>query len=133
MEFISWKSCYCVGHPKIDNQHRRLLALLNLLHEKVQARLSAALIDKALIELINYAEEHFRDEEEVMERINYPHLAEHRAEHERLVLEVFAFKERFDKGLVSAHDFLEFLKGWLVEHILGSDLKIKHYLPRVKC
>ncbi len=133
MEFISWKTCYCVGDPKIDFQHRRLLTLLNLLHDKVQARRAPAIIDKALIELINYAEEHFRDEEEVMERINFPYLDEHRAEHERLVIEVFAFKEKFDKGQVSVYDLLDFLKHWLIEHILGSDLKIKHYLPRVKC
>ncbi len=133
MEFVSWKSCYCVGDPTIDYQHRRLVALLNLLHDKIHSKASAILVDKALIELINYAEEHFRDEERLMESINYPYLAEHRAEHERLVIEVFAFKERYDKGLVSGRDLLEFLREWLIQHILGSDLMIKHYLPRVKC
>ncbi len=131
MEFVVWHSSYCIGDPKVDRQHQELVKLLNLLHKKIHSGCSNKIIDEVLIQLINYAENHFRDEEELMQRINYPEYEEHRAEHERLVLEVFEFKRRYEQKKVSKYDLLLFLRDWLVDHIIGTDLKIKNWLLRL--
>ncbi|WP_408033339.1 hemerythrin domain-containing protein [Thermodesulfatator autotrophicus] len=57
--------------------------------------------------------------------MNYPELEHHRKEHERLIIEVFNFKERFDKGVATKFELLEFLKDWLLNHVLNEDLKLK--------
>ncbi len=128
MSFVLWKPCYCIGDHKIDNQHRRLVSLLNFLYDRIQEACSKKLIDIILMELVRYAEEHFRDEEALMERIRFPELSHHRRAHEKLLYEVFKFKEKFDSGLASKMDLLHFLHDWLITHIIDEDLKIKKYL-----
>ncbi|WP_457756290.1 bacteriohemerythrin [Thermodesulfatator indicus] len=127
MEAILWKSCYCVGHCLIDRQHQELVHLVNFMIQKVSEQCPKPVIDAILIKLINYAERHFTDEEEVMRTINYPELEAHQKEHERLVMEVFNFKDAFDKGKVTKFDLLEFLKDWLLDHVINEDLRLKKY------
>ncbi len=127
MEFVVWHSSYCIGEPTIDRQHQELVRLINLLHQKIHGGFCDRIIDEVLIRLINYAENHFRDEEEFMKAKNYPEYEEHRKEHERLVMEVFEFKRRYDKREVSKFDLLLFLRDWLINHILDTDLKLKHW------
>jgi len=130
MDFIIWRPSYNIGDSKIDNQHRQLVDLVNCLCAEIYRFRSNDIIDKILIQLVNYAEGHFRDEEKLMEEIGYPFYQEHKEEHERLVEEVFEFKNKYDQGLVSKEDLIEFLKTWLIEHIIGSDLKIKSWLEK---
>ncbi len=128
MSFVLWKPCYCIGDPKIDAQHQNLVSLLNSLNECIQRVSSKKLIDCTLMELVRYGEEHFRDEEDLMQRIGFPELDRHRKEHEKLLVEVFAFKKRFDRGQATKMELLYFLRDWLIDHIINEDLKIRHYL-----
>ncbi len=128
MEFLTWRDSYTIGEENIDAQHQRLVALINALHEKIEELQPQAVVDKALIYLIKYAEEHFRDEEHFMKKIGYPEYETHKKEHERLVIEVFEFKDRYSKGLVSHKDMLIFLRNWLIDHVLGTDTKIRSYI-----
>ncbi|GEM_PF-1138190 len=132
MDFIIWRPSYNLGDPKIDNQHRQLVDLVNCLCAEICRSSSKNIVEKILVQLVHYAEEHFRDEEELMAHIGYPELQEHTEEHVRLVEEVFEFKKKYDDGLVSKEDLVNFLKIWLIDHIIGSDLKIKHWLERKK-
>ena len=126
--FVLWKPCYCIGDELIDRQHQRLVSLLNYLYDRIMEACSKKVIDLVLMELIRYAETHFQDEEELMRRINYPELDKHQKEHERLVTEVFHFKEKFDRGLATKMELLHFLREWLVNHVINEDLKIKCFL-----
>ena len=77
----------------------------------------------ALGRLSAYTREHFRREEEFMRTIDYPGLADHRSEHAlhmaELTTQVREFRERGLERL-SVQE-LEFLKQWVVAHILGAD------------
>ncbi len=126
--FVLWKPCYCIGDDKIDHQHKYLVSLLNYLHDRVVEACPKKFIDLILMELVRYAETHFQDEEALMRRINYPELEHHQREHERLLVEVFAFKEKFDRGFASKMELLYFLRDWLINHVIDEDLKIKRYL-----
>ncbi len=113
-DFVVWLSSYCLGDSKIDRQHQELVKMLNFLHYKICSGCPNKIIDEILIKLINYAENHFRDEEELMKIINYPDLPRHQKEHERLVIEVFEFKRRYEQKQVSKYDLLDFLRNWLI-------------------
>ncbi len=128
MSFVLWKPCYCIGDSKIDAQHRKLVSILNFLHDRILEACSKKLVDRILMELVCYAEEHFQDEESLMEKIRYPALEHHRQEHERLLVEVFAFKKKFDHGLATKMELLHFLRDWLINHVINEDLEIKKYL-----
>ncbi|WP_197460530.1 bacteriohemerythrin, partial [Thermodesulfatator autotrophicus] len=70
VEAVLWKPCYCIGHSKIDRQHQELVNLLNLMIQKVNSSCPKNVIDAILIKMVNYAENHFLDEEKVMQEIN---------------------------------------------------------------
>ena len=75
--------------------------------------------------LVDYARRHFMDEEKLMADSQYPELAHHRIEHDRLTREALDFRARFVEGKpVSTLEFAKFLSDWLVKHIIVMDKKI---------
>ena len=46
MAFVQWKDSYSVGHPQIDQQHQRLLAMINELHDVMSAGGNPAKVKK---------------------------------------------------------------------------------------
>nr|WP_253714580.1 hemerythrin domain-containing protein [Treponema sp. OMZ 803] len=79
-KFVSWDVSYDVGVPSVDKQHRHLVDLINSLYNAClgeRAELEATFRD-VMKELVDYVMIHFKDEEAIMEQINYPGLKEHR-------------------------------------------------------
>lgn len=124
MPLLAWSETMSVHCAAIDAQHKKMILLINELHE---ARLRGAanqVLAQLLIGLIDYTRTHFIFEEHYMESNAYPGLLRHRAEHQELARQVQALKMQFDRGeVMSSAELMGFLKGWLTTHILGSDQK----------
>lgn len=79
--------------------------------------------------LVEYAEEHFAREEEIMRASGYPGLARHHAIHEALFEQIFVLQGHFEDGRIRIdRDAVDFLRGWLVDHIVGEDMKFSAYV-----
>ena len=77
-----------------------------------------AVVQDTLRELATYTVTHFRAEEELMRKTNYPGLAAHQAEHQRFVDKVNQFTQDLKGGgNVSSLQVVGFIKKWLAEHI----------------
>jgi len=64
-----------------------------------------------------------------MRKYNYPDLGEHIKKHHYFEKKLVEFEiELKENPLIIAFDILDFLKNWLVTHILYEDTKIKNYL-----
>ena len=125
MPLMSWKDDYSVKIAIIDQQHKKLIDLLNRMHDSMKGGRGKEAVGSILTELVDYAGSHFKTEEGLMQTHGYPALEIHRLEHVTLTKKVLAFKADFDAGITSGTiDVLNFLKGWLDHHILGTD---KHY------
>ena len=76
--------------------------------------------------LKEYTKEHFTDEEEYMESIHYEGLEAQRRAHDAFIqkLENIDLSEIDENPQESLQQLLEFLLGWLVNHILHTDKKI---------
>ena len=74
----------------------------------------------------NYTIEHFLDEEEYMESIGYEGLEAQKRAHEAFVdkLENIDYDEIENNSQEYLQKLLEFLLGWLINHILYTDKKI---------
>ena len=126
MEFISWSPDYDLPHPLINAQHQALLAALNAFAAATAVDSEADPTD-TLVFLTKYTAEHFEDEERIMAQANYPHLAEHHAEHVALFEQVEARVQVFMlEG--DATGLLDFLGDWLLGHIATSDRQLATYL-----
>ena len=89
---------------------------------------SKSVVDKILLELLNYTEFHFGKEEKEMKDINYPGLDEQIRMHKIFVDKIRSFKEEFESGeALMSVKIIDFLKDWLLSHIIKIDKKYKEY------
>ncbi len=132
MQDLTWSKMLSVDVEEIDEDHRRLVALFNLLTHSLADGDAADYIEAVLEELVSCTAWHFRHEERLMLRFDYDGLAEHKAEHQELIDSAKALQQKFlenDKQL-SAED-IEYLETWLTEHILTADMQLGSYLVAV--
>lgn len=129
MPFIEWDPSYSVGTPVLDADHKKLFEILNRIYDAWQSHApSKAELDVLFDELLDYTDGHFSREEGKLAARDYPDLDRHHAEHERLRELVLAFRSRHLAGQQPdklTEDMAKFLKSWLVEHILGEDMKYR--------
>lgn len=118
-----------VGVEEIDNQHKKLVQLINGLHDHMQAGDAENVMGKVLERLIEYTGFHFGTEKGLMETYGYPASAGHLREHQNFVATVVGLQEKFNAGNAKiTAETLTFLKDWLFEHIMESDKMLASYL-----
>jgi hemerythrin len=128
MEKLNWKDEYSVGIEKIDQQHRHLFEITNKLIEQAGSPEDSELVSETLTEMVNYAREHFTDEEKLMREYDYPELASHRNQHDYFINTTAELSISFmDSDNTAGDEIVEFLKLWWTTHILKSDMKYKDF------
>lgn len=120
---------YLLGIDLIDKEHEELFRIVgraNQLAKSYDVSSSHDKIIQILNELKAYTIEHFHDEEEYMESIHYAGLAAQKRAHEAFIykLESIELDKIKDNPQEYLQELLEFLLGWLINHILNSDKKI---------
>lgn len=129
MKELTWDKTLSVDVPEIDEDHRRLVDLYNLLNHAVAEGDSPEYIEALTQELVACTLWHFRHEERLMLRYGYDGLAEHRAEHDDLIASAEALQRQLrEQGQAVSNREVEFLEQWLVGHIFGADMRMGAYL-----
>ncbi len=132
MNDIIWDKTLSVDVKEIDEDHRRLVELFNILNHSVVEGDATNYIEAVLEELISCTVWHFRHEERLMLKYGYKGFVEHKTEHQELIDSAKALQQKFlqERKPVSSED-LEFLEIWLTEHILVADREMGSYLAGV--
>jgi hemerythrin len=129
MALLDWKKEYSVEVQQIDKEHQNLFGMLNELHDAMKSGKGSQVAPEVLRRLVAYTREHFAYEESLMIRAKYPDFDKHKAEHDRLTGEVTKTVQDFEAGKVMlSMKLLDFLKGWLQNHILTVDKKYTSYM-----
>lgn len=120
---------YLVGVEFIDKEHQELFRIMEKANALVQSFTIGDAYDgimEILQELKQYTKCHFADEEEYMERIQYDGLAAQKRAHEAFVdkIESISLDEIDQNPQEYLESLMEFLLGWLINHILHTDKKI---------
>ena len=132
MKNIIWDEKLSVEIDEIDEDHRKLVELFNILSHSVAEGDSTDYIEAVLEELISLTIWHFRHEERLMVKYNYEGMAEHKAEHHDLIDSVRELQQKYYKNnKVLTDEDIAYLEVWLTEHILGHDMKLGFYLMKV--
>lgn len=120
---------YSTGITFIDDEHKELFRIIGevhrvIVHDYVHDKYDE--IVRLLEELKNYTKFHFGDEEEYMAAIHYEGLEAQKKAHDAFVsrLEEMDLEYVDDNQQKTLEELLEFLVGWLVNHILHMDKKI---------
>jgi hemerythrin-like metal-binding protein len=120
---IVWSKSYSVGVSQMDQEHQRLVDLINKLYAAMRAGKSSAAIGSILDELVGYTVTHFANEEKLMQESGYAGLDEQKREHKALVDQVSVIQQKYRTGTALGQEVMNFLKNWLNGHIQGSDKK----------
>jgi hemerythrin len=128
---IVWDPSLEIGVDAVDSQHRELFRRLDRLLEASAARTTASEVGSMLEFLAAYVREHFRTEEELMTRLEYPGLAEHRAEHVAFAAELESLRrEHAAEGGTAL--LVVRVTGratqWLREHIYRADREMGKFV-----
>ncbi len=126
--FIIWKDKYLTNVESIDKQHKLLVEQLNLTYKfYLENELETA--TDALERFVITIRNHFAAEEALMENKEYPATEEHKTLHFKLLhqLEKLYGFIRDDKAVLNMEVF-DFLKSWLIDHIVRSDQELGNFL-----
>lgn len=117
---------YLTGIELVDAEHKELFRIVDKANQLVKSFDILSGYDniiQILDELKNYTKEHFADEEEYMEGIHYEGLSAQKRAHEAFIdkLENINLDQIDENPQEYLQELLEFLLGWLINHILHTD------------
>lgn len=99
------------------------------MHDKTKEGKGKEVVEKLLTELLDYTVFHFSFEEKLLRTNNYPEYKAHVKLHIDLVDQVQAFRKKVETGgSMLSLELMNFLKKWLVEHIVNTDKKYSAHL-----
>lgn len=127
MAIIKWDASLKVGVEVIDEQHKKLVELINRLYDAMCLGKGKDVLGGVLAEVLDYAAYHFKTEEDLFLEHGYRDAPAHIQEHGQLTRTANELKAAFDSGkAMITIETMNFLKDWLVQHIMKSD---KSYVP----
>ena len=123
MPYMVWQDDLNTGIKVIDNQHKRIVEMINHLHDALDHRERAEIGD-ILDELVDYTLSHFTFEESLMEDAGYEFSRAHKRVHEVFIKRVADYQLRFRAGEDIGGELLHTLSHWLFNHIRSDDKAI---------
>ncbi len=124
-----------VAVPSMNATHEEEIALINGLDDLISAKLAGEDVEAALAEAIEafrqHVEQHFANEEALMQQFNFPVFPIHKGEHDRVRQLVHSICDNWQDS-AGFEDFVEFIRvelpDWLNEHVSTMDMVTAHFL-----
>jgi hemerythrin len=124
---MKWKDEYSVGILEIDDQHKLLLRSFSAIVESISLDQGWSNTHYAIVKLNQLAHMHFSFEEAMMRMFGYPETEAHQKEHQNFFAKLDSIESRLLKKPADV-EMVQFLRGWLTTHILGSDRGYAKYI-----
>lgn len=130
-----WKEKYRIGVDLIDEQHeelfRRVSDFMSTLRSQGQWEEKVAKVNETMAFMSEYVVTHFRDEEELQEKVGFPDLESHRKIHAEMVNYVVEVSKQYEEEGYKEELIQQFagkLLAWLINHVAASDQQIANYV-----
>ena len=122
---LEWKPEYSVGVDSVDHEHRELVELVNRIGEALESGRPVDEVESAFGDLFRAISSHFALEERFMREHGYDQLAQHKADHERLLDELRDIMDDYREGREGpAERFRETVEAWFAEHFKTHDARL---------
>lgn len=132
---IKWKDEYSCYDPTIDEQHKKMIDMINQMNSIVELGDKYDHYDELISlfeELKKYTSYHFTYEEKMFEETGYDsfNIKIQKLEHKSFVHKIAGINlyELDENQIGTAEEVLDFLSRWLDKHILGTDKRFGEYL-----
>ena len=130
MPILEWKPEYAVRISEVDWQHKELVKMINELLVRLNKKFDPDSLRSVLTIMLNYSFSHFKTEEQLMQKFDYPYMQEHVDIHKKFIDKVI---ELFDKlykveNRELAIEIANYLREWIIYHMANVDKKMANYL-----
>lgn len=116
-------------HQILDQEHKQLKDLLHTINTHISEGHSVSDVFKLFDDFIILANQHFKNEEKIMNNSQYPQVAAHKKEHDALMSQLKTIESQLKGGQTPfGKDFMIWQTKWIEEHLSGSDDKLIHFL-----
>lgn len=133
MPGFQWKREYRLGIESIDAQHKMIMEKFNALYEGITKGADLQTISMLMSGLIEYAQSHFHDEEELFTLNGYPKAEEQKAAHRKFRARAEAIHDAYvNDPTISPLEVVEFLEDWIENHLLTLDMDYKEFTVRLE-
>lgn len=120
-KLIVWQDYYSVKVAEIDEQHKKLINLLNDLYDSIE-QTDSVNVKQIIQELTDYTQLHFKTEEQYFVKFHFRGTSQHFAEHSKFIKQVHEFKREYEKDSnILTAKILNYLRDWVNHHIMESD------------
>lgn len=132
MATVKWLDIFNTGIPFIDEDHRRLVDLINNIQKAHEAK-DIVGCRLTLGEFLDEAKAHFRREEQYLNTANYPNLAYHANHHQKLIecvvdlLSRMQPDEQTGQEPVLEDELIEDTLFFLLEDVIKADAEFKSF------
>lgn len=136
MSILQWDEKFDTGLTEVDNQHQKLVNVINDFANLVKRNdVSFEALTEVFNELASYTQYHFTEEEKLMAEvaIDERHAGKHMQQHNDFLQAVLDLHQDMVVDRQNAKEkLLNFLKSWLVDHILGYDMCLSRQIKAVQ-
>lgn len=129
MKLMSWNDALSVGNDHMDNQHKDIIHLMNMLlkHQVDNTSSSNDELSLLLSNLRIVMARHFIEEEYLMEQNDCPWVEEHAVDHAYIVSKLSETDMMDVKEIINHR--IPLLQNLLEAHFASQDLECRDYLP----
>jgi len=121
MSVVTWDTTLHLGFADIDDQHHRLIDLINEFDDAVHADQAGTVPASVIHDLLHYAIHHFSFEETLMDQHQLTCSRVHKDEHRQLLAQMRTIQADIESGAAQARELLVPLRTWLTEHLQHAD------------
>ena len=126
---IIWKSQYDTKIKKIDNQHKELVNILNLISDEKLINMTDEIFADVVDRILKYTNYHFSTEEEIMRKYDYQSIDHHIKEHKEFIKSIDdLIRKSKSIKIVLLSGLGNYIKTWIINHVLGVDMELAEYL-----
>lgn len=127
--YLEWSDDFSSGIHAVDDDHRKLVALLNGLLQSIVDREDFGSIREKSQHLIDISTEDFLEEEKILRQMDYPGLVHHSGEHEEIKNALSnILGEAGNSTLYVLIEAALDIREQLVNHFLDEDAEIRHFI-----
>ncbi|WP_127717170.1 bacteriohemerythrin [Halobacteriovorax sp. HLS] len=123
MSLMEWSEELDIKVDDMNNEHKNLLNIMNLMFDMYKENPNNPEFRGLFLSLKDATVEHFTNEEEFMEKMNFSGIATHKIIHKKLLETFGEHLAKYEENGSVDHTFFDFLKFWLRSHIVGIDTK----------
>ncbi len=133
MSVIKWTEALEIGIESLDVQHRFLIDVINELHLAVKHNEGNEVLLPMIEKLHDYADTHFSEEEELLEKHDFAGKLDHVQEHNEFIAKLDELKRKCESsGEALTIDIRNYLLSWFFHHIKVCDMEYKAFFQQIQ-